>query len=112
VANNTYTQQALASDQNFQIRVRGSLATVAWQVLEEDAGVPFHEQRAAYARTVIGNLGFVAPSVSAWLVERPNLMAFETSYSFPAAAVVTAAGDADIQSQLLTDWNVLSGVVE
>jgi len=109
MANDTFTQQALAQDSRFLERVRGNLATVAFSVLNEAANTPSHSQRAAYARSVINNLQLAATQISSWLVERPNLMAFETSYNFPAAAIVTAAGDADIQSQLLTDWNVLSG---
>jgi len=109
-ANNSYTQQALANDPNFQLRVRNALAAVAWQVLDEPEATADHEQRAAYARNVINNVQFNAVAVAPWLVTRPNLMLFETSYSFPAAAVVTAAGDADIQSQLLTDWSHLAGV--
>ena len=110
MANTSYTQQALASSPNFQLRVRAALATVAWQVLNEPVDTPDHAVRAAYAHTVIGNVSMAATQIAAWLVERPNLMSFETSYNFPAAAVVTAAGDADIESQLATDWSKLSGL--
>jgi len=110
MANDSYSQQALASDSHFQLRVRAALATVAWIVIEEDAETANHAARAAYARSVINNLQFTAVQIAPWLTERPNLMLFETSYSFPAVAVVTAAGDADIQSQLLSDWNDLAGL--
>lgn len=109
--NNSYTQQRLASDSNFQGRVRAAIASVAFQVLEESTVTPGHEQRATYARAVLPNLSQVAQAAAPWLVERPNLVQFETSFDFPSGAVITAAGDADIESQLLTDWNILAGVV-
>jgi|SRR5262252_4082047 len=110
MANDSYSQQALAADPRFQLRVRSCLANVAWQVLEESNVTPGHDQRAAYANTVIKNLPMVAQQIAAWLVERPNLIQFETSYNFPAGAVMTAAGDPDIESQLLSDWNEIAGV--
>lgn len=109
MANSAYTQQALAADLNFQTRVRNALATVSWQVLNEDPATPNNLSRVAYARSVINNLPLAAQSISPWLVDRPNLIAFDTTYDFPAGAVVTASGDADIESQLMTDWNVLAG---
>src|SRR5262245_16521585 len=109
-ANDSYTQQALGADENFHWRVQAALGRVAWTVLNEASNVPGHAQRASYAHTVINALELNARQIAPWLVERPNLMAFETSYSFPARAVVTAAGDADIESQLTTDWDALSGL--
>lgn len=109
MANSSYTQQALAANLNFQTRVRNALATVAWQVLNEDPATPNHQARESYARTVISNLPMSAASVSPWLVDRPNLIAFDTTFDFPSGDVVTASGDADIESQLASDWNVLAG---
>jgi len=110
--NTSYTQQALAYDPNFQLRVRAAIATVAWTVMNEDAAVEHHETRAAYARQVIRDLGIAAMSIAPWLVQRPNLMSFETSYDFTAGHVMTLSGDLDIESQLMSDWDVLAGVVE
>jgi len=110
MANDAYSQQALGADTNFQLRVRNALSSVAWEVLNEPETTNGHAQRAAYARSVINNVQFNAVAIAPWLVTRPNLMAFETSFSFSANAVTTAAGDADIQSQLMTDWDELSGV--
>lgn len=109
-ANTSYSQQSLARDPRFLLRVQGSLAKVAWTVLEESADTPDHDQRAKYARSVITNVSYHADAIAPWLVERPNLISFETSYSFEAGATVTAAGDADIESQLSSDWSHLSGV--
>jgi|SRR5262245_13633831 len=110
-ANDAYSQQALGADQNFRWRVQGALSKVAWSVLNEADTVPGHNARAQYARTVINNLELSASQVAPWLVERPNLISFETSFNFPSRSVVTAAGDADIESQLTTDWDALAGVV-
>jgi len=107
--NDGYTQQALAADPNFQTRVRSALANVAWQVLLEDPYTPNHLPRYAYAKQVINNVQASAQQIVGWLVERPNVLNFETSYNFQAGAVITAAGDPDLESQLLTDWNYLSG---
>lgn len=107
--NSSYTQQALAADPNFQTRVRACLGTVAWQVLTEDPQPENHAVRAGYARSVLSNLHGAAIQVAGWLVQRPNLVAFNTSYDFVVGAVVTASGDADIESQLATDWDELAG---
>jgi hypothetical protein len=110
MANDSFTQQALAANASFQTRVRNALATVAWQVLNEDPATANNAARVLYARSVIYNLQAAAVQIAPWLVDRPNLFQFETSFDFPSNDVVTASGDADIESQLATDWNVLSGV--
>jgi len=110
-ANNAFTQQALAADPRFRLRLQNALANVAWQVLEEDPATPHHVERATYARTVNQNPPGMAQQLAPSFVNRPNVMNFETSYSFDVGAVVTASGDADIQSQLMTDWNNMAGIV-
>jgi len=110
MANTSFTQQALAANASFQTRVRNALATVAWQVLNEDPATPNYQARVVYARAVIYNLQGTAIQIAPWLVDRPNLFQFETSFDFPSGDVVTASGDADIESQLASDWNVLAGV--
>lgn len=111
MANTAYTQQALASNANFQTRVRNAISTVAWQVLNEPADTPNNKARVNYARSVIANLQMAAVTISPWLVDRPNLFGFETTYDFPSGNVVTASGDADIESQIATDWDVLAGTM-
>ena len=109
MANDSYTQQRLAADLTFQGRVRNALANVAWQVLGEPDTTPNHAWRATYANQVINNLTFQSAGVANWLVQRPNLMAFATSYDFKGGNVVTASGDADIESQLMSDWDKMAG---
>src|SRR5262245_19751245 len=106
--NDAYTQQRLGDDPNFRLRVKNALAKVAWEVLNESADTPNHGQRFAYAQRVIDDPVGQAARGAQWLPTRTNLQLFETSYNFPAGAVVIAAGDADIESQLRTDWDQLS----
>lgn len=109
MANDAYTQQALAQDPRFRLRVKAALAKVAWVVLTEPANTADHATRATYARNTIGNLDGAAVQVAQWLVMRTNVVSFVTSYDFTQGAVITAAGDADIESQLSTDWSKLAG---
>ena len=111
MANDSLTQQALSTSVHFHRRVGAALSTVAWQVINEAESVPGHATRAAYARSILNFIDQQARAIAPWLVQRPNLFAFATSYDFSAAAIVTAAGDADIESQLMTDWDDLAGVV-
>ena len=113
MANNSATQQALADDPTFRRRVKDAFSQVAWEVINESDDVPHHMQREEYARrTVLLNLDAVTTQTTPWLVNRTNLIAFETSYNFEARAIVTAAGDPDIRAQLLADWDIMAGVEE
>src|SRR5215471_16133238 len=109
-ANNAFSQQALAADPRFRLRLQNALAKVAWQVLEESPDTVHHAERAQYAHSVSNNPATVANQIAPAFVNRPNVIQFETSYSFDVGAVVTASGDADIESQLSTDWNFLAGI--
>lgn len=112
MANDAYTQQALAQEPQFHARVRAALAVVAFQVIAEGRDTPTEVLRYDYATNmVLPNLALVAQQISPWLVERTNLLAATTSYDFASRAVVTAATDAAIESQISSDWNVLAGVV-
>ena len=112
MANDALTQQALAADPAFQRRVKSALATVAFQVLNEVNTTPGHAQRFTYAQSVITNLNTITQTIAGWLVMRTNVFGFTTSVSLATGApvVVTAATDADLQSQLSTDWNILSNL--
>lgn len=109
--NDAYTQQALAADPRFRLRVKAALATIAWQVLNEDPGTVGHQQRAVYARQVLGALDQYTANLAPSLVMRTNVFNFATTVSLDLGTPVvsTASGDADLQSQLDTDWNKLAG---
>lgn len=110
MANDAFSQQALAADQNFQRRLQNALTKVAWEVLEEDPSTLHHAERAAYAQRVNSSPQQTAQQLAPSFVNRPNVFAFNTSYDFGIPATVTASGDPDIESQLMTDWNKLAGV--
>jgi hypothetical protein len=118
MANDAFTQQALAREPRFQLRLQNALSKVAWEVIEEDPTTANHAERVAYAHQVLGAMSTVtalpnaasAAQLAPAFVNRPNVFSFETSYSFSALAVVTAAGDPDIESQLRTDWNSMAGI--
>lgn len=109
--NDFYTQQALAADPRFRLRVKAALAVVAWEVLNEDPGIVGHQQRAVYARQVLANVDQAAANLAPSFVMRTNVVAFPTSVSLDLGTPVvsTTSGDADLQSQLATDWSKLAG---
>ncbi len=110
MANTALSQQRLADSTHFHGRVKGAFANVAFQVIAEGRDTPTEVIRYNYARAVLANLDGTVSSTVGWLVMRTNLFLFDTTYDFSAGAVVTASGDADIESQLASDWNVLAGV--
>ena len=109
--NDAYTQQALAADAGFILRVQNALVTIAWQALNEDPTTAGHAARAAYARQVLGDPTTFAKQIAKSIVMRPNVNNFTTSVEINGGIVrvVTASGDADLESQLSTDWNGLAG---
>jgi hypothetical protein len=111
MANNAYTQQALSLQPSFHLRLQNALTKVAFQVMSEPTDTPYYTQRVSYAQRVINQPSQTAVSLASSFVNRPNLLAFETSYNFEMREVVTASGDADIESQIYTDWNMLAGVL-
>jgi hypothetical protein len=108
--NDAFSQQALAADRRFQQRLQNALTKIAWQVLEEDPSTLHHAERADYAHTVNQNPQVTAQQLASSFVNRPNVIQFTTSYDFIVGGTVTAAGDPDIESQLMTDWNKMAGV--
>lgn len=112
MANDSYTQQALAMDIHFRSRVKAQMSSIAWQVQNEDPATPNHDARNRYAHQVIRQLdsevGVIMPS----FVMRPNVFGFNTTYAFDfqlqVGQVVSATGDADIASQLASDWDKMA----
>jgi hypothetical protein len=109
--NDAFTQQALAADQRFIQRLANAYGKVAWEILNEDASVPNHLQRATHAMRVNQNPYQMAQQLAPSFVNRPNVFQFTTSYDFTVGGTITAAGDPDIESQLHTDWDDLAGVI-
>ena len=103
-------QQRLAESPHFLQRVTQSLANVAFQVIGEGRDTPTEVIRYNYARLVTQQTTAIAAQTVTWLVQRPNLLSETTSYNFDIPAVVTSATDAEIESQLSSDWNIMAGV--
>src|SRR5262245_23678491 len=109
MANDSYTQAALANDQLFRNRVKGCLSSVAWEVLGESPTTPNHANRSSYARQVTRQVDQELAVVLPGLVMRPNVFNFETTaqYDFQTQfnRIMSATGDPDIKAQLMSDWD-------
>ena len=110
MANTNIQQQRLADSQHFHERVKAAFASVAFQVISEGRDTPTEIIRYNFARTALANLDGVTNSTVGWLVQRTNILTPDTTYDYNIPAVVNAVTDAAIESQLMTDWNVLAGV--
>lgn len=112
MANDAFTQQALAADPHFRGRVRSAMSSVSWQIINEVDTTTNHEQRVGYARQVIRQLDTEVSVILPSFVMRPNVFQFATAavYDFrnQVNEVTTAAGDPDLESQLNTDWDDLA----
>jgi hypothetical protein len=108
--NTALTQIALAADAGFQQRIASALLSIAAQTLAEDPATVNHGARVVYANKVINGPAVEAAKVAPFLVMRPNVNNFVTSCQFQqaTAVVVSTSGDADLQSQIATDWNWLA----
>lgn len=110
--NTNFTQEALANDATFRQRLKASLSRIAWQVLGEGA-IENHQARKVFAGKVLDNPDGVVSALAGTFVFRTNVNGFATSVAFDGrggTVVQTAAADADLDSQLVTDWDGLSGV--
>ncbi len=113
MAQDAFTQQALAADPSFRQRLKASMSRIAWQVLTESAATNGHATRAAYARAFLANPDSVTASLAGSFVFRTNVLTPTTSVAFDGrggTVVQNAVTDAAMDSQLATDWDQLSGV--
>lgn len=119
MANNSFTQLKLAQDPYFQSRVKAQMLTYVGTIMDTPAPAqsapPTDAEKAAlntwtarrnYALAVIANPDAEAARIVGWLVYRTNVNSFETSWDFINDRPVTTSGDADLLSQIRTDWNV------
>lgn len=112
MANDNFTQQALANDPTFRQRLKASLSRVAWVVLTESVG-PNTPTRRAYARAFVANPDSVVAALSNSFVFRTNVFAAATAAAFDGRGGVicqSAVTDAALDSQLTSDWDSLAGV--
>lgn len=112
MAQDTYTQQALANDPTFRQRLKASLSRIAWQVLIEVVTVDTPTRR-TYARNFLANPDGVVAQLVGSFVFRTNVFAAATTLAFDGRGgtlVQSAVTDAAMDSQLATDWSSLAGV--
>jgi len=113
MAQDNFTQQALANDPTFRQRLKASLSRVAWVVLAEPPATQDHTTRKTYANTVLNNPDGVVNSLVGSFVFRTNVFAAATTVAFDGRGgtlVQSAVTDAAMDSQLTTDWSNLAGV--
>ncbi len=102
-------QMKLAQQTAFQQRIAYLLMVEAFVVLAESAGTSNHANRFNFALLVRNNVNAVIQNgyVTA-LVGRPNLVAETTTCTGDPEVCTTTATDAEISSQIATDWNLWS----
>lgn len=110
MANDSASQLFLAADPNFKQRLKGAFITIALQVMAESPSTTNHANRIYFAKVVIATPDTIVDKFAAEVAMRPNVVGFATSFDFHIPAAVTASGDADLQSQLSTDWDMMCSV--
>lgn len=113
MANDNFTQQALANDPTFKQRLKASMSRVSQTILGESTGTTGHAARVAYARAFIANPEGVINSLVQYFVFSTNVFAATTSVTFDGrggTVVQSLVTDSALDSQLTTDWNNLAGV--
>lgn len=111
---NTYNSQvALSNELSFITRVRGALVAKAYDVLAEQVSSPMTNEQAGrrnYAFRVLNSPDPEAARIAKLIVHRPNVNNFVTSYDFESGRTVTTSGDAELFSQIGSDWNSYASV--
>lgn len=105
----TAEQIALGNDADFRARVRVLMLQEAGAVYGESGATPNHSARANFASSLVKNPG-LCDAFASVLATRTNLAASEVTYNFDDLRVETDATDAEIKSQIATDWNLFAGV--
>jgi hypothetical protein len=100
---------ALGNDTDFRQRVRTLFLLEAGVVYSESGATPNHTARATFASNMAKNPG-IADTLAPALATRTNISASTVTYNFDAQRIETDATDAEIRSQIATDWNYFAGV--
>ncbi len=109
MASTTAQSICLGKDTAFRERVRALFQLEAGVVYSENPATANHAARALFASKVMtGQVD--ASSLAPALAQRTNLVAEDVSYNFDDQRVETTATDAEIRSQIASDWNLFAGV--
>lgn len=100
---------ALGNDSDFRQRVRALFYLEAGVVYAENSGTANHAARALFASKIatgVIDAGSLAPA----LAQRTNLTSSTVTFNFDAQRVESDATDAEIRSQIATDWNYFASI--
>ena len=100
-------QYLLSQNDSFLSRVQIKLCTIAAVVLAEPLDTVEHEARSAFARQVIANPAMVARNAGSYLAQSTNV---RNTITYENEGVRTTVLDADLESQISHDWNILAGI--
>lgn len=100
-------QFLLARSEGFLNRIQNLLMQQAKNVLSETGVGVTHQARANYARQVIAQPSLMAQIAAIYLAGSTNV---RNTVTFEDEGPVTTVADADLASQINTDWNVLAGI--
>lgn len=109
MASTTQELIALGNDNSFRQRVRACFYLEAGVVYNENPATTSHTARASFASKIMTNQvdgGSFAPA----LAQRTNVIAGTTTYNFNEQRIVNTVTDAELRSQIATDWNMFAGV--
>lgn len=113
MATETSTKQmALTRDTQpggFMERVTAMMSKVASDVLIEEGGTAYHQQRASYAQRVIQNPQMASTSAGPIVVMGVNVVN-TTEYNEGTKTSTCSILDLDLQSQIMALWNPLAGI--
>lgn len=108
MANDFYSQMALAESPAFQRWVKGGLCKKALAVFAENPGT---QARRDLAALVLDNPGTYATQWAADIATNTGISAFATGYDFKIGTPTTAAGDPDLTAVLNAEWDRRAGTV-
>ncbi len=109
MASTTAQSICLGKDNAFRERVRALFQLEAGAIYNENPATANHAARALFASKIMtGQVD--ASSLAPALAQRTNLVAEDVSYNFETQSVETTATDAEIRSQIASDWNMFAGV--
>jgi hypothetical protein len=113
MAQDAFTQMALASDPTFRQRLKASMTRIARTVMAESSGTTNHAVRKAYALAFFSNPDQVVANLVGTFVFSTNVFGATTTPAFDGrggTVVQSAVSDAAMDAQLTADWDSLSGV--
>lgn len=104
---NSHLQKELAASPVFTGRLQVRMSNVAGTILGETGVGATHAARAAFAKFVLANPAGAAAIAAVYLSQATNVAG---TISRTDDGVVTSVTDANLDSQITTDWNKLAGI--